>query len=74
MTTITITANPIVAAPSVPPAEFADTGDAGFARRAARRLDAFYGWLSGPPMTEQQRQQPGLFAAENGSRLANTLF
>ena len=65
----TITANSAVA-----PAEFADTGDAGFARRAARRLAAFYGWLSGPPMTERQRQQPGLFAAENGSRLANTLF
>ena len=69
MTTITITANPIAA-----PAEFADTGIPGFARRAARRLAAFYGWLSGPPMTERQRQQPGLFAAENGSRLANTLF
>lgn len=74
MTTITITANPIAAAPSVPQTEFADTGSAGIARRMARRLAAFYGWLSGPPMTERQRQQPGLFAAENGSRLANTLF
>ena len=70
----TITANPIAAIPSRPQTEIADTGSAGFARRAARRLAAFYGWLSGPPMTERQREQPGLFAAENGSRLADTLF
>ena len=71
----TITANP--ATPSLPqtePAGIADAEDAGFARRIARRLAAFYGWLSGPPMTERQREQPGLFAAENASRLANTLF
>lgn len=47
----TITANPI-AAPSLPQTEFTDTGIPGFARRIARRLVAFYGWLSGPPMTE----------------------
>ena len=71
----TITANP--AAPSLPqtePAEFAAAGNANFARRTACRLAAFYGWLSGPPMTERQREQPGLFAAESASRLANTLF